>query len=152
MVANLLPNETVRWEAYPSWSHFSWLYLFTFMAVFRVLLGIRLGINGWETWLGGAITLLVCVAILRRWAHYILTSQRIIIENGLTGHTLQELPINAISEIDLKQGPLAAFFQIGSLEIHTPKNDQLLTLRGVNNPDVLKTRLEAMMSPSPHSS
>ncbi len=152
MVAKPLTGETIRWEAYPSWSHFSWLYFFSLMTGFRGFLGLRMGISGWETWIGGAIVLLVCVGILRRWAYYIVTSHRMIIENGFTGRIIQELPIHAISEVSLKQGPLAQFFQIGTVVIQSSKNDQLLSLPGVSNPDVLKTRIEAMMSTSPHSS
>ena len=140
-----LPNEIIRWEGYASWSQFSWLYLFTLMAGFRGFLGLRMGISGWEGWIIGAIALLICVALLRRWAHYILTSQRILIENGFTGSIIQELPISAISEITLKQGPLAEYFQIGTLAIQSSKDDQLIAFRGVKNPDVLKTRIEAIM-------
>ena len=152
MHTNPLPNEIIRWEGYASWAQFSWLYLFTLMAGFRGMLGFRLGIIGWEGWIVGAIALLVCVALLRRWGRYIVTSQRLIIENGFTGHTIQEIPVGTISEVDLKQGPVAEFFQIGTLAIRSTKDDQVLSFRGVKNPDVLKTRIEAMMGTSSHSS
>jgi len=151
-VAKPLTGETIRWEAYPSWSHFSWLYFFSLMTGFRGFLGLRMGISGWEMWKGGAIVLLVCVGLLRRWAHYMVTSHRLIIENGFTGRIIQELPIHAISEISLTQGPLAHFFQIGTLVIRSSNDDQLLFLQGVSNPEVIKTRIEAMRSISPHSS
>ena len=100
----------------------------------------------------GAIALLVCVVLLRRWAHYIVTSQRLIIENGFNDQVIQEIPITRITEITLKQGPIAEFFQIGTLSIQSSKEDQPLTFQGVKNPEVLKTRIEAMMTGTCHSS
>ena len=151
MQGKLLERESIRWEGFASWSQFSWLYLFSFMAGFRGFLGLRMGIAGWGVWIGGAIALLICVSLLRKWAHYIITSKRILIENGFNGRTIQELPVNAIAEVSLKQGPIAEFFQIGTLTIQSSKDDQLLSFRGVKNPDVIKTRIEAMLSPSSHS-
>jgi len=92
------------------------------------------------------------VALLRRWARYIVTSQRLIIENGFTGRTIQEIPVRAIAEVRLNQGPVAGFFQIGTLAIRSSKNEPLLFFRGVKNPGVIKTRIEAMLSGTPPES
>jgi len=152
MHTQLRSDEIIRWEGYASWAQFSWLYLFTLMAGFRGTLGLRMGITGWEGWMVGAIALLVCAGLLRRWGHYIITSQRLIIENGFTGHTIQELQVRELSEVSMKQGPIAEFFQIGTLAIRSSKDDQLLSFRGVKNPDVLQTRIEAMMGGTTQSS
>ncbi|UCE64624.1 MAG: hypothetical protein JSU59_05685, partial [Nitrospirota bacterium] len=72
-------DEIIRWKAYPSWAHFSWLYFFSLMTALRGLVLLRLGLSGSEIWLGGALALLACVAAIRRWGEYLLTSHRVII-------------------------------------------------------------------------
>ena len=68
-------DEIVRWSGYPSWAHFTWLYCFSLVAAGRTLLALWWGMSGWEIWLGGATTLLLCVVLLRRWAQYCITSR-----------------------------------------------------------------------------
>jgi len=83
-------DETIRWRADPSWAHFIWLYLFSLMAAFRGVRLLLLGQGGASVWLGGAVALLVCVAILRRWVEYVLTL-RLIIDICLRGVTEPEV-------------------------------------------------------------
>ena len=101
-------------------------------------------------WIGGAAILLVCVVILRRWAKYILTSHRVIVKNGYTGREIHAMAINDIREVTIKQGPIAQFMDIGTLVLHSLSGDRLLTLRGVSDPKVIKTRIEALI-PKGHS-
>jgi membrane protein YdbS with pleckstrin-like domain len=136
-------NDTISWQAYPSWNQFAWLYIFSLAAGSRGLRNLWQGEAGWEVWLGGAVALLVCAAGLRQWAQYLLTSTRVIVRNGYTGKNIQEMALDDIREITLSQGPLARFFNIGTLTIHPKSESRPLLLQGVHNPEVLKTRLEA---------
>ena len=137
-------RETVRWSAYPSWAHFTWLYAFSLLAGARGLLLLRLDVSGWEAWVGGAAMLLGCVAVMRRWAQYILTSRRIIVRNGYTGREIQAAALDTLSDLAVEQGPIARFFEIGTIVIRSLSGDQVISLRGVRDPEAIKTRIEAL--------
>jgi len=137
-------DEMVRWSTYPSWAHFTWLYCFSAMAGVRSLLGLRWGMSGWEVWLGGAMVLLLCAVALRRWARYALTSRRVIVTNGYTGRDIQVLPLEDIADVTVSQGPIAQFFDIGTLVIRSLSGDRVISLREVRDPEVIKTRIEAL--------
>lgn len=145
MAGQLQAGETVRWSAYPSWGQFTWLYFFSLMAGLRGWLFLQFGVSGGEVWIGGAAILLVCVVILRRWAKYILTSHRVIVKNGYTGREIHAMAINDIREVTIKQGPIAQFIGIGIIVIQSISGDRLLSLRGISDPEVLKTRIEALI-------
>src|SRR5690349_22127025 len=44
-------DPNLRWEAYASWAHFSWLYLLSAVSALRSALFFKLGVEGWETWI-----------------------------------------------------------------------------------------------------
>lgn len=135
-------GDTVRWQAYPSWNQFAWLYVVSLTVGSRGLRLLRLGENGWEVWLGGAVALLLCAAGLRRWAQYRLTSTRVVVRNGYTGRDIQAIPLDDIAEITLSQGPIARFFNIGTLVVHSRSGAPLVSLQGVSEPRLLKTRID----------
>ena len=144
--AGQLPaGETERWSAYPSWRQFTWLYFFSLMACLRGWLPLRFGVSGGEVWVAGAAILLVCAATLRHWAQYRLTSLRIIVRNGYTGRQIHAMAISDIREVTITQGPFAQFMGIGTLVLHSLSGDRLLSLRGIRDPEVLKTRIEALL-------
>jgi membrane protein YdbS with pleckstrin-like domain len=142
-------KETLRWTAYPSWAHFTWLYFFCVLLVMRGIVVFRLGISGGEVWLGGAGALFLCVIILRRWAQYGITSQRAFIKNGFTNREIQTVRIADICRITVEQGPIAKFFEVGTLLIESNGTDQVLMFRGIRDPTVISTRLQAMRSGEP---
>jgi membrane protein YdbS with pleckstrin-like domain len=114
------------------------------MAGVRGLVALRSGMGGWAAWLGGAAALLVCVAVLRRWAQYSFTSDRVIVSNGYTGRDIQALSLDDLLQITVMQGPIAQFFGIGTVVLHSVSGDRTILLRGVRDPEVIKTRLEAL--------
>ena len=150
MAGQLPAGETVRWSAYPSWRQFTWLYFLSLMSGLRGWLFLWFGVSGGEVWVVGAATLLVCAAILRHWAQYSLTSQRVIMRNGYTGREIHAMAISDIREVTITQGPLAQFMGIGTLVLQSMSGDRLLSLRGINDPEVIKIRIEALM-PRGHS-
>jgi membrane protein YdbS with pleckstrin-like domain len=105
---------------------------------------LRSETSGWEFWFGGAALLLVCVASLRRWARYILTPHRLIVRNGYTGRDIEALPLDRITDVTAEQGPVARFFDIGTVVLRTDRGESDLMLRGVPEPEVLKARIEAL--------
>ena len=88
--------------------------------------------------------LFLCVAAMRRWGEYLLTSSRIVILNGFTGQEIQALAVKKISEVSIKQGPIGRIFNVGTLLIHSTDRDQDLSLKGVRFPEIIKTRIDAL--------
>lgn len=136
-------KDRVIWQASPSWNQFAWLYLVGLAAGSRGLQILWLSMTGWEVWIGGAIALVVCAVGLRRWAQYLLTSTGVVLRNGYTGKDIQKIAIDDIGEITMSQGVIARFLGIGTLVIHSKSEGRDLLLQGVNDPEVIKTRLEA---------
>ena len=137
--------ERVIWQAFPSWSHFSWLYFFVLLTVFRVVLFLYVGLPGWPIWVTSACVLLLVVVLIRRWAYYVLTPTRVIMMNGYTHHEIAVMRLEAIQRIEMRQGPIARYWGIGTLVIRSSKSDQELQLRGVKDPDVVLAKIHALM-------
>lgn len=137
-------DEAIRWSAYPSWAQFTWLYLVSLTAGARGVRLLLFGDRGGLVWLGGALALLLCVAMLRRWAQYMLTSRRLIVRNGFTGRDIDALPLDKIADISVKQGLIARIFGIGTIVIRPARGDQVVWLRGVTEPGIVKARIDAL--------
>lgn len=138
-------DRSVVWEAFPSWAQFAWLYLMSGLSALRGALLHRFGVGGWEVWMIGAGVLLACVAALRRWAHYELTRDQIVVRNGYTGRVIQSILLSQVREVTIRQGFVAPFFGIGTLAIHSRTSDRILSLRGVCDPEEVKIRIEAFV-------
>jgi membrane protein YdbS with pleckstrin-like domain len=143
-VDKLEPEPRVVWEAYPSWAQFAWLYLLSAVSALRAALFFKFGVGGWEMWVLGSGILLICAAILRRWAHYELTRDEIMVRNGYTGREIQSVPLNDVGEVDVQQGVIADFLGIGRVVVRPRSHDRLLSLRGVSDPEEIKIRIKAM--------
>ncbi len=139
------PSRMVVWEAFPSWAQFAWLYLMSGLSAIRAALLHRFGVGGWEMWMVGAGVLLACVVALRRWAHYELTRDQIVVRNGYTGRVIQSMLLSDIREVTIRQGFVARFFEIGTLVIHSRTPDRTISLRGVCDPEDVKMRIEALV-------
>lgn len=132
------------WEAFPSWAQFTWLYLLSAVSTLRGALLFRFGVGGWEMWILGAGLLLVCAALLRHWAHYELTRDHITVRNYYTGREIQRIPLSDVGEVAVQQGVVADFFGIGTVLVPDRSSDRLLALRGVSDPEEIKSRINAM--------
>jgi len=138
-------EQPVVWEAFPSWAQFSWLYLLSAIALLRGGLFFRFGLAGWEMWILGAGILLACAVVLRHWARYELTKDRMTVRNGYTGREMQSIPLNDVGSVTLQQGRIADFFGIGTVLIQARVSDRVLSLRGVADPEAVKTRIEVLV-------
>jgi membrane protein YdbS with pleckstrin-like domain len=136
-------DRQIVWETYPSWAQFSWLYLLSAVSALRGAMFFRVGVGGWELWIIGTGLLLCCAVILRRWAHYELTRERIIVRNGYTGREIHSVPLRNVRTVTVEQGVIAGFFGIGMLTISSPSMDRMVSLRGIRDPEDVKIRIEA---------
>lgn len=137
-------RQPVVWEAFPSWAHFSWLYLLSAVSALRGALFFKFGVSGWEMWILGAAILLACAAILRHWAHYDLTKDQVTVRNHYTGREIQSMQVSDVGNVMVQQGLVADFFGIGTVIVHSQSSDRLLSLRGVSDPEEVKIRIEAL--------
>ena len=136
-------DRQIVWETFPSWAQFSWLYLLSAVSALRGAMLFRFGVEGWEMWVIGTGILLVCAVILRRWAHYELTRERVIVRNGYTGREISSVPLADVRAVAVHQGLVADFFGIGTLTISSSSTDRLVSLRGIRDPEEVKIRIEA---------
>ena len=139
-------SDRIIWQGFPSWGHFSWLYFFIFIMAVRGLLFLRFGHPGWPIWISGACLLFLVIVLIRRWAYYVVTPTRVIIKNGYTQHEISSIKLEMIGNIELIQGPISKFWEIGTLVIQSSHEGQWLQLRGVKHPDVVKTKVRALIS------
>jgi membrane protein YdbS with pleckstrin-like domain len=139
-----LNPERILWEAYPSWKHFTWLYFFAGLSALRGSLFFTYGIPTWEAWFIGAFFLLGCVAVIRHWGHYFITSEKVQVKNGYTGRDIDAITLGKIKDVTITQGPVASFFNIGTLTIQSVDPNQTIRFRGIKDPEVVKVRLEAL--------
>ena len=138
-----LEESHAVWKAFPSWAQFSWLYVLGAVSAFRGGTFFRFGVAGWELWMIGGGLLILCAVFLRRWAHYELYRDRIIVRNGYTGHEIDAVPLSAVRGVMAHQGMIAELLGIGTLTISSSSTDRLVSLRGIRNPEDLKIRIEA---------
>ena len=135
--------EDVVWKTFPSWAQFTWLYLLGAVSALRGALFFKYDVEGWEMWLVGPGLLLLCAVILRRWAHYELHRDRIIVRNGYTGREIHSVPLSDVRAVTVHQGIVADFFGIGTLTISSSSRDRLVSLRGIRDPEEVKIRILA---------
>jgi membrane protein YdbS with pleckstrin-like domain len=136
-------DRQLVWETFPSWAQFTWLYLLSAIAALRGAMFFRLGVEGWEMWIIGTGMLIACAVMLRRWAHYELTREQVIVRNGYTGHQIHSVSLTDVREITVHQGIVAGFFDIGTLTISSSSTDRLISLRGIRDPEEVKIRIQA---------
>jgi membrane protein YdbS with pleckstrin-like domain len=140
----IVNQDHIFWKAYPSWRHFTWLYLFSGLSAFRGGLYVFFEIPTWEIWIVGAFFLLSCVVVIRHWAHYFITSTKVAIKNGYTGKEIDAINLEQIREVTIQQGVLAGALGIGTLVIQESAREHCLRFRGILDPEVIKTRIDAL--------
>lgn len=144
-LADSSKEEVVLWQGYAAWSQFIWLYFVACMMTGRAAFMIKLSRSGWNVWLIGALSLLGCAAALRRWGRYVVTSKRILLRNGWTGRDIQAIELSQVSEVSIKQGPLADLMGIGTVAIRSRQDDAIIHFRGVFDPEEVTRQIQVAM-------
>ncbi len=137
-------NEPIIWRSYPAWSQFTWLYFFSALAAFRGALFVTFDVPGSWAWFLGAVFLLSCVVLIRRWACYVITPNKVAIRNGYTGKETESIAHRDIQSMAVHQGPIAGFFGIGTLLVYAVDGERWMRLRGIKDPEVVQQRIEAL--------
>lgn len=141
-------SERIIWEGYPSWAQFTWLYLFSLWTGLRGFFLLKVEISGWEMWFVGAGMLLGVVVVLRYWAKYLLTSKRVVLRNGYSGKDLASVEFGMFKSVEVMQGPVSRILGIGTLVVHCEDSGRSLRFRGIKDPEVIETKLRALLPPS----
>ena len=141
-------SERILWEGYPSWRQFTWLYFFSLWTGLRAFILIRTGLNGWEMWIIGAGMLLGLVVILRNWAKYLLTTHRVVLRNGYSGKDMASVDFRMITAVEVVQGPVARILGIGTVVVQCQDSDRSLRFRGIKAPEILETKIKALLPAS----
>lgn len=136
-------GEVIRWQAYPSWNQFAWLYFFSMGAALRGLHALRDDPGNGAVWLGGALLLVACAIGLHHWAQFVITSRRVLVRNGYTGRDIEAINLDEIREVTVARGPFARFLGIGTVVVRSLGDEQVIFLRGIVDPEAVKTRIDA---------
>ncbi len=140
--------ERMLWEAYPAWGQFSWLYFLSLWTASRGAIFLYAEVPGWMLWIVGAGILLVVAVGLRHWAKYLISTRQVMIRNGYSGKTIRCANLDMIHTVEIMQGPLANFLSIGTVVIRSDDSNRTLRFRGVKNPEIVATKLQALLPAS----
>jgi membrane protein YdbS with pleckstrin-like domain len=99
-------------------------------------------------WIVGAGMLLGLVVVLRYWAKYLLTSKRVLLRNGYSGKDMASVDFGRIKAVEVTQGPVARILGIGTLVVQCQDSNRSLRFRGIKAPEVLETKLRALLPAS----
>jgi hypothetical protein len=96
-------------------------------------------------WVVGAGMLLGLAVVLRYWAKYILTAKRVLLRNGYSGKDMASMDFGMINAVEVMQGPVARILGIGTLVVRCQDSNRSLRFRGIKDPEVLATKLRALL-------
>ncbi len=140
--------ERILWESYPSWGQFTWLYFFSLWTGLRGFFLLRVGFPGWEMWFVEAGMLLGLVMVLRYWAKYLLTTKGVVFRNGYSGKDMASVDFEMFKSVEVMQGPIGRILGIGTLVVRCEDSGKSIRFRGIKDPEVLETKLRALLPPS----
>jgi hypothetical protein len=144
MIATAQMEEPVLWQTYVSWNQFAWLYLVSLFIGLRGALLWQAASPGWHVWEIGACVLVVLAVILRYWVRYEATSQQVMIKNALTGREIQRMALEHVSEITIRQGPIAWILGIGTIVFASSRGDEVMQFRGVRDPEATLQEIQTV--------
>jgi uncharacterized membrane protein YdbT with pleckstrin-like domain len=99
-------------------------------------------------WIVGAGMLLGLVVVLRYWAKYLLTSKRVLLRNGYSGKDMASVDFGMIKAVEVTQRPVARILGIGTVVVQCQDSNRSLRFRGIKAPEVLETKLRALLPAS----
>ena len=103
------------------------------VAAFALVIGIRSGVRPLLAW---------------RCTHYVITDQRILVQDGVIARERRDLPLNRINDHVLRQSPLDRLFGSGTLTIDSI-GDQLAVLASVPHAQRVQTLLYELIEDAP---
>jgi|GEM_PF-3928752 len=117
------------------------------LTAWRAWLFWRFGVSGWVGWAFGSLALLGIAAFIRHWARYEIFATRLVVRNGYTGHEISQVELSQIDQVKIRQGKVAGLLGIGTVVVLSDEQPAL-RLRGVNDPEEVKQRIESAIRTS----
>jgi uncharacterized membrane protein YdbT with pleckstrin-like domain len=155
MAIQLRENETIKAEVNFHWSAFIMAKIWAGLGVL-VLLGTIVGSFSDKAeekpgviFSGIFWTLIFFSPFIYKWLQnkfktYVVTNQRVYIEEGLLSKSKRDLPLNKVNDISLKQGILQRMFGSGNIVI-LMGNDKPTIVKDIENPDIFKNAISEML-------
>ncbi|MGE3151545.1 MAG: PH domain-containing protein [Nitrospiraceae bacterium] len=138
--------ERVLWEGHTSWMDQAVLFIFMAAAAVRTAVAIQAHHWGTASLYLFAVVLFLGIASWFHYAYYYrLTSSRIWVHFGHFGRNrrlVKEFLLKEVTDIHVRYELLNRWFDLGKLEIANSLTEEFLVVRGVPNPEELKTQLE----------
>ncbi len=135
----------VIWRGHPAWSEYVFLWFFSIIFAARAGLALWMGQKSSTLVFGLGVALFVGTALfLRQRTSYAVTRHDVYKSKGLLGKTNRTIPIQEISEVKVRQGPLDRFFGIGAIVLKS-KSGKAERLIGVKDPDVVDLKIKALL-------
>lgn len=97
----------------------------------------------------GAFVLIAVQPLIFRWLqnhckHYVLTNERIYVEDGVFSKTKRSVPVVAVNDVILKQSILQRMVGTGTVSVLTG-NDAHCVIKGISYPDRFRRQLSRLI-------
>ena len=141
---NLTANETIQ-----TTFNFHWIakfnaWLIMFIGVMFLLISLAADSNG-MLYTGGAFVAFGAYMLLALYkTEQAVTSKRVVLKTGIIGRNTEEMRIEKIETVELKQGIIARMMGYGNVQITGTGNSRVL-FRTVKNPAAVKVAIEEIV-------
>lgn len=139
-------DEAVLAEARFHWTYMAGAYLefaaWLLIATVVWLVFVDLGYGrGWAWWpIAGFGAVRLAAAAVRKWTTEIaVTDRRLVVKRGWVARRTQELPLNRIEEVKLRQGFLGRILDYGRLSISGTGGDKPIEIPRIDAPLAFRT-------------
>jgi len=141
-------HESIRWTGHPAWSEYVFLWFFSVIFGVRTGLAVWIGQWGMAIIFGSGTALSVALAVFfRHTTRYTVTRDAVHRTTGIFGESEESVPITDIESVGVRQSPLDRLLGIGTVILHL-EGKRHERLAGLNDPDVIRRKIEALLRPA----
>jgi membrane protein YdbS with pleckstrin-like domain len=141
-------DRRVVWEGRPAWSEYIFLWFFALVSAIRALLifFLPMGDPGSGVIYALGVGLFIGLALFfQRTNRYVITRAAVHRAAGFLGRGEKIIPLKKIAAATVEQGPLDRLFGIGNVVLRFKEGERNETMRGVRDPEVVCTKIEALL-------
>ena len=150
MAIKLKANEEIRATANFHWS--SYIFAGVWAAFFCLAALVSLiSVAQGKSSVGALVQILVIGffplgfrLLQNKCKHYVVTNQRLYVEQGILAKTKRDIPLNKINDLEMNQGILQRYWDAGNIFVLTG-NDKPTRLTNISAADDFKAKISAML-------